>query len=206
MSPVDGNEPADRAPGSSNAPAPPPAEPRVQIHYKRILKDERIYDQRVVLEREDVIITLSEPLDLTEPMTAPDGRLMLEGGSLALWFTFPGVWHDIARFHDAEGAFTGLYANILTPVEIEGSRWDTTDLLLDVWWPVGGEVELLDEDELEEAERLGAITPELAARARQEAERVLGLARRGAWPPEVVEVWGLQRATDPSGSERPSGG
>ena len=63
---------------------------RVRIHYHRIPDRERIYDQRVVLERDDVILTLSDPLELDAPMMH-DGRVMLEASSLALWFTFPGA-------------------------------------------------------------------------------------------------------------------
>ncbi|MBT8487892.1 MAG: hypothetical protein HKO77_06330, partial [Gemmatimonadetes bacterium] len=70
---------------------------RVAIHYRRLPDRLRIYDQRVVLERDDVVVTLSEPLDLDEPMTF-EGDVMLEPGSLAVWFTFPGAWHDIGRF------------------------------------------------------------------------------------------------------------
>lgn len=167
---------------------------RVLIHYRRLPDNERIFDQRVVLERDDVIITLSQPLDLPEPMTL-DGRVMLEEGSLALWFTFPGAWHDIGLFHRADRSFTGLYANVLTPPEIDGGVWHTTDLFLDVWWPDGAEsAQLLDEDELAEAVAAGHIDEELAARARQEAERLLGLALSGDWPPSIVGEWTLERA------------
>lgn len=166
---------------------------RVRIHYRRLPDDDRIFDQRVVLEGEGVIVTLSQPLELAQPMT--DGsRVMLENGSLALWFTFPGEWHDIGLFHLADNTLTGLYANILTPPQIAGDVWHTTDLFLDLWWPSGEEVELLDEDELEEALERGVIDHETARLARAEAERLLGLARAGAWPPPVVHEWTLERA------------
>lgn len=129
---------------------------RVLIHYLRLPDRERIFDQRVVLERNDVVVTLSQPLELPEPM-CHEGVVMLETGSLALWFTFPGQWHDIGLFHRANGTFTGLYANILTPPEMDEAAWHTTDLFLDVWWPVGGDAVLLDEDELTEALSLGHI-------------------------------------------------
>ncbi len=167
--------------------------PRVAIHYRRPPDRLRVYDQRVVLERDDVIVTLSEPIRMEEPMRLGD-TVMLEDGSLALWFTFPGVWHDIGRFHRADGTFTGLYANLLTPVEIDGRTWRTTDLYLDVWWPRDGEVTLLDEDELDEAMALGHVDDDTAARVRSEAERILEQAERGAWPPRVVREWTLERA------------
>lgn len=167
---------------------------RVLIHYRRLPDRERIFDQRVVRERDDVIITLSRPLDLREPMVSETGEVMLEDGSLALWFTFPGEWHDIGRFHRADGGLTGLYANILTPPEIDGRIWHTTDLFLDLWWPDGGALVLLDEDELAEALEAGHIDPSTARRAQDEAERLLGLADAGRWPPPVVRKWTLERA------------
>ena len=175
---------------------------RVRIHYHRIPDRERIYDQRVVLERDDVILTLSDPLELETPMMH-DGRVMLEAGSLALWFTFPGAWHDIGSFHRADGSFSGIYANILTPPHIEGSVWHTTDLFRDVWWPSGGDVVLLDEDELDEACRREQIDAETARRAREEAERLLQAARTGEWPPIVVKEWPLERALEALGSSKP---
>ena len=123
-----------------------------------------------------------------------DGDLMLEPGSLALWFTFPDLWHDIGRFHAADGRETGLYANVLTPVEVRGRVWHTTDLYLDVWRPVGGFARILDEDELEEALRAGHVDAGTAQRAREEAAGLHKRAGDGSWPPPVVEAWSLERA------------
>ncbi len=166
---------------------------RVAIHYRRIPDRLRIYDQRVVTTRDDVVVTLSEPIAVDEPMRV-DGRLLLERDSLAVWFTFPGAWHDIGRFHAADGRFTGLYANVITPVIMEGAVWDTTDLFLDVWWPDGGAPHLLDEDEFEEALESGSLDTDTAERARREASRILDAAARSAWPPPVVNEWTLERA------------
>ncbi len=171
---------------------------RVAIHYRRPPNGLRIYHQRVVEEQEDVIITLSQPLDLSEPMVY-QGDVMLEPASLALWFTFPGVWHDIGRFHRADGTFSGLYANILTPPVLDGAVWHTTDLFLDIWCPSGGGVSLLDEDEFEEAAALGYMDAETSARARVEADGLLKLAAVGAWPPSIVNEWTLARALERTG-------
>ena len=166
---------------------------RVQIHYRRLPDNVRIFNQRVVLERKDCIITLSEPLFLPEPMST-GGRIMLENGSLALWFTFPDQWHDIGLFHTADRTFTGLYANILSPPDMKGNVWRTVDLFLDLWWPVDGPLELLDEDELTEALEKGVIDDRLAWYAQTEADRLMELARKGEWPPQIVREWTLERA------------
>jgi predicted RNA-binding protein associated with RNAse of E/G family len=165
---------------------------RVKIHYRRLPDDEQIFDQRIVFERDDVIVTVTDPIALAKPMRA-FGQVMLEHGSRAVWFTFPGAWHDIGRFHRADGTFTGYYANILTPPRIEGRVWQTTDLFLDVWLPADGSVRLLDEDELDDALELRHIEPEIAERARAEASRLLLLTAEGEWPPRVAREWTLAR-------------
>ena len=166
---------------------------RVRIHYQRLPDNEQIFDQRVVLELADVIVTVTDPLELQEPMSQA-GHVILETGSRAVWFTFPGLWHDIGRFHRADGTFTGYYANILTPPRIQGRVWYTTDLFLDVWLPVGGPVTLLDEDELDEALQKAHIDDETARQARDEADRLLGLASANEWPPRIAREWTLARS------------
>jgi uncharacterized protein len=127
------------------------------------------------------------------------GRPVLEAGSPVIWFTFPGRWHDVGRFHRPDGAFTGYYANVLTPVRIRGDLWETTDLFLDVFLTPTDAIHLLDADELAEAERARWIEPGLVARARTEAESLMRAARAGRWPPAVVREWTLERVRSIAG-------
>lgn len=149
-----------------------------------------MYDQRVALRRDDVIVTLSDPLELPSPIVVGEGT-GLENGSVAVWFTFPGVWHDIGRFHLADGTLTGIYANILTPCRIEGPTWYTTDLWLDVWLQPDRDAVLLDEDEFEAGVSAGHIDGATASRARSEANEILRQAAAGQWPPPIVREWTL---------------
>jgi predicted RNA-binding protein associated with RNAse of E/G family len=174
---------------------------RVRIHYRRLPDREQIFDQRVVLERPDVIVTVTDPMPLDSPMSI-GGKPALEAGSRVVWFTFPGCWYDIGRFHLADGSFTGVYGNVLTPPRILGSVWYTTDLFLDIWLPPGGAAALLDEDELEEALARSHIDRVLAQRAREEANRLLEKAASGEWPPEIVREWTLERVLRSVGAEQ----
>ncbi len=171
-----------------------PTPPRVHIHYHRPPDRTEIFTQELVLDTENVKVTLARDV-LFDPPIRIRGRVALEKGADAVWFTFPGRWHDIGRFHRADGTFTGIYANILTPPVIRGDgRWDTDDLFLDLWLDPGGTLSVLDEEELEEALRRGWIDEELGRRAREEADRIVREHARGAWPPGVVEEWTLERA------------
>ncbi|MEJ2541013.1 MAG: DUF402 domain-containing protein [Gemmatimonadota bacterium] len=178
--------------------------PLVHIHYRRPPAREDVFVQHLVLDAPEVKVTFQPDTPIREPVII-DGRTVLEPGSPVVWFTFPGVWHDIGRFHTTDGAFTGVYANVLTPCRLHGPgdtpplRWHTTDLFLDVWLEPGGTPRLLDEADLQEALARGEVTVSTARRARREARRLLRGAAAGTWPPQVVRSWTLDRARNPPG-------
>ena len=177
---------------------------------------------------------------ISSPMVVA-GRTILEPGAPVVWFTFPGRAHDIGRFHAAGGTFTGYYANVLTPVELdaappppgtlndaelaaaargrhatgavdglpiepaersapnppdEGDVWLTTDLFLDVFLDLTGEVHVLDRDELDEAMARGWVDAATGRRAELEANRLVEAARTGEWPPAIVEEWTLEKVVE----------
>jgi predicted RNA-binding protein associated with RNAse of E/G family len=153
-----------------------------------VLGQHQHFTQRLVRRTDECVITLLESAPIAKELRI-DGALALEPGAPVVWFTFPGAWHDIGRFHDRHGRFTGWYANILTPVAgLETNDWSTTDLCLDIWLPPGGRPVLLDEDELAAAEAAGAVSAALAERARAEAERIMTAAQ---WPPRIASEWTL---------------
>ncbi len=168
--------------------------PEVRIHYVRPPEREDLYVQRLVYEDDRVLVTLLDANSLHQPLRV-GGQIAAEPGSSLVWFTFPGAAYDVGRFHLADGTFTGLYADILEPVERLGPlEWRAVDLFLDLWLPAAGGVVLLDEDELDAALARGWIAPQTAASARAEANRLMNRARAGEWPPAVVHEWTLERA------------
>ncbi|GMV05591.1 MAG: hypothetical protein AMXMBFR53_18680 [Gemmatimonadota bacterium] len=169
--------------------------PVVRINYRRPPNRLQVFEQRLVHDGADVKVTLAEDMPYEPPMRI-EGAVVLELGSDVVWFTFPGIWHDIGRFHRADGTFTGLYANILTPPVLNDGAWETTDLFLDVWMAPDGTTLLLDEEELDEALGRELVDRETAARAREEARRLLEGARAGTWPPAAVREWTLERCRE----------
>ncbi|MDB4950423.1 MAG: hypothetical protein JWM27_3072 [Gemmatimonadetes bacterium] len=165
----------------------------VEIRYRRLPDREQRFRQAVLEDAGDRVVTFLPSAEVSRPVTV-DGLVVLEPGSPVVWTTYRGLWHDVGRFHRADGTFTGTYANVLTPVEMHGAVWATTDLCLDVWLGADGAVRVLDEDELAEALRRGWTDESTAARARAEAERLVDAARQGAWPPPHVAEWTLERA------------
>jgi len=166
--------------------------PLIRIRYKRPPNRIQMFEQILVHDGDDVKVTLARDMPYEPPMRI-EGQVVLELGSDVVWFTFPDRWYDVGRFHRADGTFTGLYVNILTPPVLDGTEWETTDLFLDLWMSRSGAAMLLDEDELDEALGREWVDVDTAARARSEAGRLLEDARAGTWPPPVVHEWTLER-------------
>ncbi len=166
----------------------------VHIHYKRPPDREDVFVQRLLYEDAGVRITFDPDLPIAAPKSI-GGEPAMEPGSPVLWFTFPDTWHDIGLFHLADDTFTGVYANILTPpVFTDRQTWHTTDLFLDVWMPVVGDLTVLDRDQFRRAVADGVLTDAEAEGALAEVARIEREARAGRWPPTVVAEWDLARA------------
>jgi hypothetical protein len=102
-----------------------------------------------------------------------------------LRITEKGNPFSVFLFRNDDGSFRGWYVNLERNRRRTELGFDYEDDLLDVWIPVDGEPELLDEDELEEAVRLEFVSPEVAAEIRETADWIL--ARR-PWP-TGLEDW-----------------
>lgn len=179
-----------------------PGDP-VIIHYRRPPDRLEVFEQAVVDDDGGCVVTYLPSAQVRKPMRI-GGRVVLEPGAPIVWFTYRGdVWHDVGRFHRADGTFSGIYANVLAPVRMDGARWETTDLFLDVWMDADGGVEILDRDEFDAALAAGWMDPRTAARALAQAERLCDDARLGAWPPMPVRGWTVERVREAmEGGER----
>lgn len=167
--------------------------PTVRIDYLRPPDRKEVFVQKLLLDEPEVKVTLAENVPFDPPITVL-GDVVLEAGSDAVWFTFPGRWHDIGRFHRADGRFTGIYANILTPPVLHtDGTWETTDLFLDVWVGLDGALSVLDEDQLAEAEAERWVSTATADRARAEVAQIEAAHAQGRWPPGIVAEWTLER-------------
>lgn len=175
----------------------------VTIHYRRPPDRLQVFEQAVVEDDGECVVTYLPSAQIGKPMEI-GGRVVLERGAPIVWFTYRGeVWHDVGRFHLADGTFTGIYANVLTPVRMDGAGWETTDLFLDVWMDADGGIEILDRDEFDAALAAGWVDASTASRALAEAARLADDARRGAWPPAHVREWTVERVREVLG--RPGG-
>ena len=166
---------------------------QVRLHYHRPPDRTDLFIQELLYEDNDVVVTYLASTPMKRPLIVGE-EVALEVGAPAIWFTFPGLMHDIGRFHTADGTFTGLYSNIIEPVTFHSRlEWSATDLFLDVWVGRDGEPRVLDRDELDQALASGWITHETNAAALAEAHRLLDCYHAGTWPPAIVNEWPLPR-------------
>jgi hypothetical protein len=80
-----------------------------------------------------------------------------------------GSWTLRRAYYRANGQLIGELFNIQTPAEFHPGEVRYIDLEIDVVRRPDGAVEIVDEEDLAEAVRVGGITPDLAATARSVA-------------------------------------
>ncbi len=95
-----------------------------------------------------------------------------EAGDTALTKVREGRWWYPTTYRSADGASKGTYVNVCTPVECLPAAVRYVDLHVDVVRRPDGEVERVDDDELDAAEERGAVPSPLAGRAREVASGV----------------------------------
>lgn len=115
-----------------------------------------------------------------------------------LRFERAGARHSIEIYWDVDWNQMSWYVNLQSPVVFNGACVDTTDEALDVIVDPGGSWRWKDEDELEEAVRLGIWTEDEAAEIRAEGERVIAAA---PWP-TGWEAWRPPSGWGPLGLPR----
>lgn len=167
----------------------------ITLHYHRPPERTDVFVQELLYANDDVLVTFLAATPLKKPVMI-DGQLALEPDAPAIWFTFPGMMHDIGRFHTVQGEFTGLYANVMRPVEIVSEyEWRATDLFVDVWVGIARPARIIDVDELGIALANRWIDAATGASALAEAERLVAQHEAGAWPPAIVNEWTLERVS-----------
>ena len=158
---------------------------RIEYHYHRPGRGETVFDEVLIIDEPDLKVTLLEAYEGQEVRTG--NEVILEAGAPIVWFVIPGAWHNVGRFHLADGTFTGWYTNLCTPVELGERHWSCTDLFLDLWQRADdGAPRWLDEDQFRNAVDTGLLDGTLAARVVAERRAITARLERRAWPPEVT--------------------
>ncbi len=172
----------------------PPLTRTIQFEYHRPGKQTVVYEETLVLDRPDMKVLLQDHYSGQD--VTVNGAVILEHAAPIMWFIITESWHDIGRFHLADGSFTGWYTNLSKPVQYEGDHWVGNDLFLDLWQPAQGEPAWLDEDEFNSAVKTRLLDEATSRRVLNERALIELQLREGAWPPPVARDMDLQQARD----------
>jgi len=147
----------------------------------------------VVVEDSGELVALYVPVGTLGKVAVWDGS-PIRGQADREWALRDHVWdsyrvlrllrwgdaHSLELFWKEEtGDFAGWYVNLQEPLRRTPLGFDTDDLVLDIWVDPDGGWQWKDEDELEEAVRLGRFTADQAAAIRAEGDRVV---EKRPWP------------------------
>ncbi|MGI8424646.1 MAG: DUF402 domain-containing protein [Chloroflexota bacterium] len=91
-------------------------------------------------------------------------------------------WYNVFRLSKPGCALSLWYCNVTTPPVFDGCQLGYVDLDLDVAVRPDGCIDLLDEDEFAEHQRLYDYPSEVIAHAQEAAEQVAALARANGFP------------------------
>lgn len=162
----------------------------ITLTYKRLPDRINYFQQQLLYEDKDVIVT-SQKIKPSSPIVL-NGETVLGDNFTAIWFVFTGLWYDIGKIYNLNNEWTGYYCDIMKPVKRSPDQFEIVDLFLDLWVTPNGNYEIQDEDEFETALEEGTISTELAEKARNVLDDLIGEVVSGKFPPEFVKNFGSQ--------------
>lgn len=175
------------------------------------LRAQRFVCQRISEERVSGYVTLLDMVEVTEPLvvTHKDQSIRIADAGYSWLQIFPeGANYTHTTMFDAEGQPVQEYIDLIAEQGLDdaGIPW-YDDLYLDIAWIPEGSPLLLDQEELEAAHAIGAITQEQYDMARGETARLLVALALGEYMlPEVTRACypALRAALDASDAASPA--
>jgi predicted RNA-binding protein associated with RNAse of E/G family len=149
----------------------------ITIHLARIGKSTRSFTEGFVQDDGTRLTTFTiVPPDVRASLSAhfrAEGRFAPDQFIATVTkHLFYNEYFSIVEFRDEAGEVLGYYCDIVTPLARVGEAYCQTDLLLDLWVSPGGDYQVLDEDEFEEAVEEGLLSDELRVKAVGALERL----------------------------------
>jgi hypothetical protein len=157
------------------------------------LRAQRFICQRIADGRVNGYATLLQMLEVAEPLwvTHHDQRICIADAGYAWLQLFPeGASYTHTTMFDADGQPVQEYIDLVAEQGVgeDGIPW-YDDLYLDIAWIPEGTPILLDQEELEAAHAIGAVTEEQYELARGETARLLVAVALGDYTlPEVTRA------------------
>jgi len=159
----------------------------ITIEYHRIPDRIGHLPSMLLYEDEEKMVILNI-LNRATPLVV-NGYNLIDRGCTAVWLVPMGEWFDLGAVYDSNYQLRGYYCDITTPAERTPEGYRTMDLMLDLCILPDRTVACLDEDEFQEAVKIGTMEPRLARKARQALDQLRERAVRGELlTPEVLSL------------------
>ena len=163
---------------------------KITLTYKRLPDHISYYNQILLYENDDMIIT-TQKISPSSPIII-NGREVLADNYTAIWFVFTDLWYDIGKIYNLDSELTGYYCDIIMPVTRSKTKFEIVDLFLDLWISLEGGYAIQDENEFEEAVKIGVISKEIADKARKTMDFLIEEVTEDRFPPQVVKDYIVQ--------------
>ncbi|MXY96115.1 MAG: DUF402 domain-containing protein [Caldilineaceae bacterium SB0670_bin_27] len=110
-----------------------------------------------------------------------------------VWFRFwlPDLDQMVEKYFDANGTAIGLYLPVCRPLQHEDKAYNTSDLILAIWYSSDKRVFVLHEEEFEDVVREERLRSEEAERAETRIRELTAAIFREEFPPPLVRNFAI---------------
>ena len=155
----------------------------VLVRYHRPGKNTREWEQRCILDAEEVVIS-SFVFELSKPFILKGSEIIKTGYTGILYDPFDR-WYNVLEVYARDRRFVGYYSDIRTPPKRIIDGYEATDLVLDLWVTPEGEYAILDQDEFEKTE----LKLDHRIKAEETMAKLIDMVREGKYPPNIVKKY-----------------
>lgn len=163
---------------------------KITLTYKRLPDRINYFEQTLLFENDDIIITTQKIYPSSSIIL--NGQEVLGDNFTAIWFVFTDLWYDIGKIYNLDSEWTGYYCDIIMPVIRSKTKFEIVDLFLDLWISPDGCYAIQDQDEFEEAVKIGVVSDKVADKARRTMDYLIEETTKGRFPPKIVKDYVIQ--------------
>lgn len=154
----------------------------VKVRYHRPGKETREWEQRLLADNEDMIVS-SFVFRLSKPFTPFGDTPLIKDGYYGVLFDLLDRWFNVVKIFDEQKRFIGYYSDIRSPPQRFEGGYKAEDLFIDFWVETDGTYYILDREEFEEAD----ISNECREKVEQTIEKIKEMIERGGYPPKEIK-------------------
>ena len=157
----------------------------VLVRYYRPGKDTREWNQRLLADTEEMIVS-SFIFRLQKPFSFNDD-ILIKDGYFGIMFDLFNTWYNVVKVFDKGKNFVGYYSDIRTPPKRISEGYEAKDLFLDFWIYPGNTYLILDKEEFQKAD----LKDETRNKVKKVVEKLKSMIEGGNYPPKKINKFDL---------------